>query len=282
MQKNKNKKDPNEMAFLDHVGELRKHILKSLVGIVIGGVIMGVFWPFFQRLIMAPLSSDFITYRAFNALGQLIGAGDIFQSEFDVQEKLTNLEFGGQFTAIVGVILVGGLVLSLPYVVYELFQFLKPGLTMKELKYSNFIMLFTILFFLTGVAFAYFLIMPLSVHFMYFFQPFGVENNWKLISYINTFVQTLLAMGLVFLLPIIVYFLAKIGLITPEFMIKYRKHAVVVIMTLAAAITPADLMSMFVASIPLLLLYEFSLWVVKFTAKRDKIYQEKTTSVMKN
>lgn len=266
---NKKKKDPNEMPFLDHVGELRKHILRALVGVVVGGVVMAIFWSFFQRIIMAPLSSNFITYRVFNSVGNAIGVGDIFEASFELQEKLTNLEFGGQFTAIVGVIFVGGLVLSLPYVVYELFSFLKPGLTPVELKYFNLMILATISFFMIGVLFAYFLIMPLSVHFMYFFQPFGVENNWKLISYINTLVETLLAMGVVFLLPIVVYFLAKLGLVTPQFMIKYRKHAVVVIMTLAAIITPADLFSMFAAAAPLLLLYEFSIFIVKFTVKKD-------------
>lgn len=260
-------KKSGEMPFLDHIAELRKHLIKSIIGVVVGAIVIGITWSWVERLITAPLSSDFITFRLINNAGNAIGIGDIFEGPFDVQEKLTNLEFGGQFTAMIGVVLVGGLLVALPYVVYEVFQFLKPGLTSTERKYSNLMMLFTVFFFLLGVAFSYFLVLPLSIHFMYFFQPFGVSNNWKLLSYINVFVQTTLAMGVVFLLPIIVFFLAKIDLITTKFMKEYRKHAFVVILSIAAIITPADLLSMFIASIPLLLLYEFSIYIVHWVQK---------------
>lgn len=271
----KEKKNRDEMPFLDHVAELRVHLIRSVIAIILGATVVTIFWDVIISVIMAPLKSDFITFRSFNYLGNLSGVGDLFTGEFDVQNELTNLEFGGQFTAIIGVILVAGLIVALPYVVFEIFQFIKPGLTPTERKYSNFIITFVVFFFLLGVLFSYYFIMPLSVHFMYYFQPFGVENNWKLLSYISVFVQTTLSTGIVFLLPVFVYFLAKMSLITPQFMSKYRKHAFVVILTLAAIITPADLLSMVVAAIPLLLLYELSIWIVKWVYK-NKIEESAT------
>ncbi|QAR30909.1 twin-arginine translocase subunit TatC [Ornithobacterium rhinotracheale] len=268
--KHNNNTPKNDMPFLDHVAELRKHLLRAIVGVVIGAILATVFWQQILDFIMAPLKSNFTTYKAFNKIGHFTGYGDLYPKPFNIQSELTNLEFGGQFTAIIGVILVAGLIIALPYVVYEIFQFIKPGLTPMERKYSNLTMFFTIMFFLLGVGFSYYFIMPLSVHFMYFFQPFGVENNWKLLSYISVFVQTTLSTGVVFLLPIFVYFLAKIDLVTPNFMKTYRKHAFVVVLTIAAIITPADILSMVIASIPLLLLYELSILIVKWVYKNKE------------
>lgn len=267
------------MPFLDHVAELRKHLIRAIIGVLVGAVIVGIGWTWFNDVIVAPLSSDFITFRIFNHFGESIGLGEIFEGPFDIQNELTNLEFGGQFTAMIGVILVGGLLISLPYVVFEIFQFIRPGLSSKEKRYSNIIMLFTVFFFLLGVAFSYFLVLPLSIHFMFYFTPFGVSNNWKLLSYINVFVQTTLAMGIVFLLPIVVYFLAKINLVTPQFMKTYRKHAFVVVLTVAAIITPADLLSMFVAAIPLLLLYELSILIVHWVYKNQKPHSKEIEKI---
>lgn len=257
------------MPFLDHVAELRNHLIRAIIGVFVAMIIVAIAWDYIIDVIMAPLSSEFYTFKIINSIGYKIGAGEIFEGPFDIQGELKNLEFGGQFSSMIGVLLVSGLILALPYVVYEFFEFLKPGLTSKEKKYSNYLMFFTVLFFLSGVIFAYFLILPLSIHFMFYFQPFEVENNWTIMSYINVFVQTTLAMGVVFLLPIIVYFLAKINLITPEFMTTYRKHAFVVILTVAAIITPSDLLSMFIAAVPLLLLYELSIFIVKWVYKKD-------------
>lgn len=263
-----NKNSSGEMPFLDHVAELRKHLIRAILGIFVAMAVVGIFWPFIKDFIMAPLSSDFITFKYFNQIGELFGMKDMFGKNFNI--KLLNLEISGQFTAMIGVLLVSGLIVALPWVVFQLFEFLKPGLTAKERRYSNVMMIFTVLFFILGVAFSYYMVIPLSVNFMYYFQPFDAENQWTIMTYINMFVQTTLAMGIVFLLPIIVYFLAKIDLITPDFLIKYRKHAFVVILTIAAIITPADLLSMFIAAIPLLILYELSILIVKWVFKNKQ------------
>lgn len=261
-------KNRDEMPFLDHISELRKHLIRAIIGIVVAMGLVGIFWRIIEGFIMAPLNSDFITFKYFNKLGSLIGFDDMFNKDFNI--TLKNLEFGGQFTAMIGVLLVSGIIVSLPYIVFELFQFLKPGLTAKEKRYSNATMLFTVMFFLLGVSFSYFMVIPLSVNFMYYFTPFNAANEWTIMTYINMFLQTTLAMGVVFLLPIIVYFLARIGLITPEFLKTYRKHAFIVILTIASIITPADILSMFVAAIPLLLLYELSVVIVKWVDRSNK------------
>ena len=262
-----NIENQGEMPFLDHIAELRKHLIRAIIGVLVAMALVGIFWNFIKEFIMAPLQSDFITFKIFNKFGNALGFGDMFTKEFDIE--LLNLEVSGQFTSMIGVLLVSGLIVALPYIVFELFQFLKPGLTEKEKKYSNGMMLFTVLFFLLGVSFSYFMVLPLSVNFMYYFQPFDAENQWTIMTYINMFVQSTLAMGVVFLMPIIVYFLAKIGLITPEFLKKYRKHAFIVILTIAAIITPADMLSMVIAAIPLLLLYELSVVIVKWVYKNQ-------------
>lgn len=261
-------KNRDEMPFLDHISELRKHLIRAIIGVVVAMGLVGIFWKIIEGFIMAPLNSDFITFKYFNKLGSLIGFDDMFNKDFNI--TLKNLEFGGQFTAMIGVLLVSGIIVSLPYIVFELFQFLKPGLTAKEKRYSNATMLFTVMFFLLGVSFSYFMVIPLSVNFMYYFTPFNAANEWTIMTYINMFLQTTLAMGVVFLLPIIVYFLARIGLVTPEFLKTYRKHAFIVILTIASIITPADILSMFVAAIPLLLLYELSVVIVKWVDRSNK------------
>lgn len=258
----------DEMPFLDHISELRKHLIRAIIGVVVAMGLVGIFWSIIEGFIMAPLNSDFITFKYFNKLGGLIGFDDMFNKDFNI--TLKNLEFGGQFTAMIGVLLVSGIIVSLPYIVFELFQFLKPGLTAKEKRYSNATMLFTVMFFLLGVSFSYFMVIPLSVNFMYYFTPFNAANEWTIMTYINMFLQTTLAMGVVFLLPIIVYFLARIGLVTPEFLKTYRKHAFIVILTIASIITPADILSMFIAAIPLLLLYELSVVIVKWVDRSNK------------
>lgn len=261
-------KNRDEMPFLDHISELRKHLIRAIIGVIVAMGLVGIFWKIIESFIMAPLNSDFITFKYFNKLGSLFGFDDMFNKDFNI--TLKNLEFGGQFTAMIGVLLVSGIIVSLPYIVFELFQFLKPGLTAKEKRYSNATMLFTVMFFLLGVSFSYFMVIPLSVNFMYYFTPFNAANEWTIMTYINMFLQTTLAMGVVFLLPIIVYFLARIGLVTPEFLKTYRKHAFIVILTIASIITPADILSMFVAAIPLLLLYELSVLIVKWVDRSNK------------
>lgn len=260
------------MSFLGHIVELRGHLVRSIIAIIAGAAIVGIFWDYIlEQIIMAPLKSDFYTFRIFNALAEWIGLGQLYPKEFDMSKELINLDPSGQITSQISVVLVCGLIVAIPYVVWEIWRFIKPGLSENEQKYTNGTVLAITFFFLAGIIFSYYLLLPLSTQFLFTYNPFGVQNEWKLMSYINLFVQTLLGMGIVFLLPVFAYFLAKAGILTPKFLKKYRKHAFVVILTIAAIITPNDFMSMIIAALPLWVLYEFSILITQYVYKKEEL-----------
>lgn len=229
---------------------------------------------------MAPLKYEFPTYRALNFLGEKIGIGQIYEPGFNYTKELKNLNPSGQITAQIYAILICGLIIAIPYVVWEIWKFIKPGLHQNEAKNANGTVFAVSFFFLTGVLFSYFFMLPFSVQFLFTYNPFGVSNEWTLSSYTSLFVQTLLGMGIVFLFPVFTYFLAKMGILSPQFLRTYRKHALIVILVIAAIITPSDIMSMMIASIPLILLYEVSIWITAYVFKKQ-IDEEKKEMVKK-
>ena len=262
--------EEKEMSFLGHIYELRGHMIRSIIGILVGAVLCAVFWGFINdQVIMAPLHADFFTYQLLNKLASGIGIDPIYQEGFDYSKELKNLVPSGQVTSQIYAILVCGLIVSIPYVVWEIWRFVKPGLSENERKYTNGIVAAISFFFLMGVLFSYFFMLPFSVQFLFSYNPFGISNEWTLTSYTSLFVQTLLGMGLVFLFPIFAYFLAKVGILTPQFLTTYRKHALVVILVIAAIITPSDVMSMMIASLPLLILYELSIYITKYVYNKQ-------------
>lgn len=262
--------EEREMSFLGHIFELRSHLIRSGIAIVVGAVICGIFWgTISSKFIMAPLHSDFITYQLLNSLGEFVGIGPIYPNGFDYAKELKNLVPVGQITSQIYAILICGLILSIPYIVFEIWRFIKPGLTTNEQRHTNGTVFAVTAFFLLGVSFSYFLILPFSVHFLFSYNPFGVPNEWTLPSYTSLFVKTLLGMGLMFLFPVFAYFFARMGVLSPQFLRTYRKHAIVVIMVIAAVITPSDIMSMVIAAFPLLGLYELSIVIVNYVFKKQ-------------
>ena len=251
-----------DMSFLAHMGELRGHLVRSSIAIILAAILVAFFWNFLvDEIIMAPLKSDFATFQFFNYLGNLSGIGDLYNEEFDISKDLTNLDPSGQITSQIMAIIVSGLIIAIPYIIYEIWKFVKPGLNENERKNATGTVLAITFFFLAGILFSYYMLLPLSTQFLFTYDPFGVGNTWTLPKYISLFVQTLLSMGVIFLMPVFVYFFTSIGLLTPEFLRTYRKHAFVVILVIAAALTPNDILSMIVATIPLSLLYELSVIV---------------------
>lgn len=266
MEKNSEK----EMPFLAHIFELRSHLIRSFIAIFAASAICAVFWKTISnKFIMAPLKYDFPTYRILNSLGEKIGIGPIYEPGFDYLKELKNLNPAGQITAQIYAILICGLILAIPYIVWEIWRFIKPGLHPDEAKSANGTVIAVSLFFLSGVSFSYFLMLPFSVQFLFTYNPFGVSNEWTLASYTSLFVQTLLGMGVVFLFPVFTYYLAKMGILSPHFLRTYRKHALVVILVIAAIITPADIMSMLIAAMPLILLYEVSIWITAYVFNKQ-------------
>ncbi len=267
MANNKNRAD---MSFLGHVGELRGHLTRSILAIVFTSIIVAYFWEeLVDYVIMAPLKSTFPTFEWFNRFGELSGYGKIYTEAFDISQDMTNLNPSGQITSQFFAVIVCGIILAVPYIIYELWKFVKPALRVTERKYAGATIAAVTLFFVTGVLFSYYLLLPLCTQFLFTYDPFGVGNTWTLPSYIDLFVQLLLSLGLMFLMPVFVYFLTSIGLLTPSFLRTYRKHAFIVVLVIAAAITPNDVYSMILVTIPLWLLYEFSVLVSNAVYKKQ-------------
>jgi sec-independent protein translocase protein TatC len=251
-----------EMTFLDHLEALRWHLIRSASAIFIFAIIAFFYSSVvFDYILLAPKSDNFPTYRFFCWLSyQLFGDDQLCMKAIDF--NLINTSMSGQFTTDLTVALVAGLVVAFPYLLWELWRFIKPALYEKELKHANGLIFWGSFLFFSGVAFGYFVITPLSV---YFFGNYKVSelvgNQINLSSFISTVVSTTLGAGIVFELPIVIYFLSKIGLVGPVFLRKTRKISYVVILIIAAIITPPDVTSQIIVSIPLFLLYEVSIWI---------------------
>ncbi len=252
----KGMKGEGEMSFLEHLEELRWHIIRSIIAIVVFMVVAFLFKNFiFDKVILAPKDPQFITNRLLCS----------FSEKLCINKKPVNLisiKMSGQITTHIVVSLVAGLILAFPVVIYEFWRFLRPALHSNEAKHARGAVLASSLLFFIGVLFGYYLLAPLSIHFLTTYQiSADVVNQINVRSYIGTLTSICLATGIVFELPIIAFFLTKIGIITPAFMRKYRKHSIVVIFIIAAIITPPDVFSQLLVSIPLLLLYEISIFV---------------------
>lgn len=266
------KTNDTDMTFLDHLEELRWHIIRSLIAIIGCASIIFVFKNFtFENIIFAPKNSTFPTYQFFCAISEITCFGP---PDF----RLITREMGEQFFVHIKVSLWLGLILSCPIVFMEVWRFIKPGLYKEEEKAAKGLVFFCTILFLLGVLFGYFVIAPFAITFLASYQV-GVDavNSPTLASYVNYMTMFTLPTGFVFELPILVYFLARVGLITPAFMKQYRRHALVVILILAAVITPPDVLTQFLIGIPIFILYEFSIIIAKRT--RAKYFPDEVEAV---
>ena len=256
-------KDSKEMSFWEHLEELRWHIVRSVIAIVLLGVVAFLNRDIiFDTIILAPKDSEFITNRLLCRLSEFLGVNALCLDNLSL--SVVNLKMSGQFMTHLYISIVAGIIVGFPYLLWEIWRFIKPALKAGEKKYSGGAVFVCSLLFLLGVLFSYFLIVPLTLHFLGTYQVSDfVENTIALNSYISTVVSVSFAVGLVFELPVIVYFLTKVGVITPSFMKKNRKYMLVIILVLSAIITPPDIFSQVMVCIPLLILYEFSIWISK-------------------
>jgi sec-independent protein translocase protein TatC len=257
----KGKNGDKEMSFLQHLEELRWHIIRSVLAIVFFMVIAFIFKNIlFNKIILGPKSPEFITNRLLCQLGEYLKTATLCINTKPL--NLINIKMTGQFTTHVTVAMVAGLILAFPIITWEFWQFFKPALKPGEAKYAKGAVTAASGLFFVGVLFGYFMLAPLSIHFLssYEVDP-SVVNQINIRSYIGLLTSICLATGLVFELPIIAFFLTKIGILTPTFMRKYRRHSIVVIFIVAAIITPPDIFSQTLVAIPLLLLYEVSIFI---------------------
>ncbi|MGX1929471.1 twin-arginine translocase subunit TatC [Flagellimonas sp. 2504JD4-2] len=262
--------DPNEMSFLDHLEVLRWHLIRSVVAVVIVACVAFVARGFiFDVVLFGPKNLDFPTYRFFCNIATFFG----FDSEF-CGDKLPfiiqNRTMAGQFSAHIWTSIWAGFIIAFPYVLWELWKFISPGLHENERKYSRgFIVVASTLFFL-GVLFGYYVVAPLSINFLGTYQVSEeVLNEIDLPSYVATVRASVIACGIMFELPIIIFFLTKVGLVTPEILRKYRKIALVIVLILSAIITPPDVASQIVVAVPVLILYQISIHISKIVLKRQ-------------
>jgi sec-independent protein translocase protein TatC len=267
--------EQKEMTFLDHLEALRWHILRAAIAVMVGSAIMFIKMDFiFETLIMGPSRKEFISYKWLCKVGHLLGLGERMCMG-DIQMKLQSTVMSEQFMMTFSIGFIGGLILAFPYMIWELWRFVKPALSSKEVKRTRGIVLWVSLLFFTGVLFGYFIIAPYTINFFASYKLSAlIETRPTISDYIDNITQIVLGTGLVFQLPLVVYFLSKIGLITPAFLRKYRKFALVIILIVAAIITPADIMSQLIVTIPLWILYEVSIGisgrVAKQRAEKDK------------
>jgi sec-independent protein translocase protein TatC len=260
----------NEMSFLDHLEELRWHLIRATLAIVIIGSVAFMMRGFiFDTVIFGPKRMDFPTYRLLCNITTFFGFDSAFCADefpFTIQSRL----MGGQFSAHIWTSIWAGFIVGFPYVLYEMWKFISPGLHEKERKNSRgFIIIASSLFFI-GVLFGYYVAAPLSINFLGSYQVSAeVTNEFDLSSYIATLRISVIAFGLIFELPIIVYFLTKVGLVTPEILKKYRKISLVVVLILSAVITPPDITSQIIIAMPILMLYQVSIYISKVVLRKE-------------
>jgi sec-independent protein translocase protein TatC len=257
-----------EMSFLEHLEELRWHIIRSALFIIIIAVVAFILKDFiFSKVILSPRTPDFWTNRMFAKLGDMVGSEALKINQ--VPLELISIKMAGQFMTHIWVSIIAGFIISSPIVFYEFWRFIKPALYDSEKKYAGGAVFFTSVLFMMGVLFGYYLIVPLSVHFLGTYNVSGdVTNQINLRSYIGSVTSISLAAGVVFLIPIFSYFLSKVGLLTPQFMRTYRKHAYVVMLLLSAVITPPDVFSQIMVCFPLVFLYEIGILISKYVVKK--------------
>ena len=259
-----------DMPFFEHIEALRWHLLRSL-GVIAGLGILLFFYNdiLFGKILFGPRHQDFITYKVICKLGQYLFHDNSACIQVATQD-LINTDLAGQFTMHMWVSFIGGVILGMPYVLWELWRFISPALKQTETRpVKGFVFVSTILF-LMGVAFSYFMVFPLTWNFL---APYAVSGDVKNLisfdSYVSNLTTLTLAFGLVFEMPVVVYFLSRLGLLTPAFMRKYRRHAIVVILVLAAFITPtSDIPTMMAVFVPLYMLYEASIFVSAYVNKK--------------
>ena len=255
------------MSFIDHLEELRWHIVRSLLAIVVVGILIFVKMDwFFDTIIMGPIRPDFISYTGLCRFSHWIGAGDSLCVPA-ANTRLQSTTFGSQFISSISIAFVSGFIVAFPYVFWEFWKFIKPALTPKEVKTTRFSIFFVSFFFFTGAAFGYYLLAPFTFSFLGNYQlgqQHMIETRPMLSDYVDNLVDITLGGALAFQLPVVAFVLTRIGLITPAFLKTYRKYSYVAILIIAAVITPSpDWMSQMIVTIPLVILYELSIIISK-------------------
>jgi|TARA_B100000768_G_C11261985_1_gene369220 sec-independent protein translocase protein TatC len=265
-------KQQNEMSFLGHLEELRWHLVRGVTAIFILAIVFFIFdKEIYDNFLLAHIQPDFFTYQLFCDFFNLFGMDSAFCNVNFDDKKLQSIRVTSQLMNSIWSSLILGIIVAFPYILWEAWRFITPGLHKDEVKKSrSFIFIASLLFFI-GVLFSFYVIAPISIHFLYNYQiTDSIQNSFTLESHVGLVTNMLLGVSILFELPVIIYFLTKIGLVTPEFLKKYRKHALVFVLILAAIITPPDVASQVVVAIPILILYEISIIISRRVIKKQE------------
>lgn len=263
------------MSFIDHLEELRWHLIRAVASVAVFTIIAFLSKELvFKTIILGPSRTDFITYQWFCQIGELLGtpAMCIDQLPFAIQSRTMT----GQFTMHITSSVIIGLICAFPYAFWEIWRFIKPGLYSNEQNASRGATFFVSFLFISGVLFGYFLVSPLSVNFLANYQiDESILNEFDIVSYVSTIATIVLACGIMFQLPMVVFVASKAGLVTPELMRSYKRHALVVILFISAVITPPDIFSQVLIGFPIFFLYQGSIYISAWVwRKRDKEMKE--------
>jgi sec-independent protein translocase protein TatC len=260
-----------EMSFIEHLDVLRGHLFKSALAVALGAIVIAVYNKFIvDRILMGPTNPDFPTYTWLCKLSQRLGLGSkLCMTQINVNMQST--EVAGQFNIYFNVILIGGFIIAFPYVFWQFWKFTKPALKPNELRNTRGVIFWVSLLFFLGVLFGFYVIAPYTIN---FFSNFSLDpkihNIWTVGSYFNTIVPLILGAGLAFQLPLVMYFLAKVGVVSSGYLRRVRKYAILIMLIVAGIITPPDMLSQIVCTLPLMLLYEISIVLCVRVEKREK------------
>lgn len=263
--------DESGMSFLEHLEAFRWVLVRSAIAVVLAAAGAFVLYRHvFDGIILAPMSPSFFTNRVLCAIGTYLGSNSLCINSTPL--NIININMAGQFNTHLQVSFLAGVIVAFPFIVAQIWSFIKPALYETERKGTRGAVAYITFLFVLGVLFGYFIISPLTIHFLGNYSiSESVKNQISLSSYISSITSVTFATGLLFELPVLVFFLTKAGIITPDFLRKYRRHAFVVILVVAAVITPPDVLSLILVAFPLWLLFELSISVsAKNIRRREK------------
>ena len=254
-----------QMTFLQHLDELRWRLVRIAIVVIMVAIVIWIYQEWIMNHLFLSLKDK--NFVSFQILCRYLGV-----CVENTTVKMQSMTVSGQFNYAMMMSVIGGIIISSPYIFYQIWAFVKPGLKKNEISASKGLVFYVSLCFFSGIFFGYFVVAPLTIQFFGSFQISPeIENNFTIGSYVGTIISTVFYTGLLFLLPVASYILTKIGLIGPEFLMKYRKHAIVVILIISAIITPPDMLSQIIVSIPIIILYEIGIWVSKRITKKKQL-----------
>jgi sec-independent protein translocase protein TatC len=275
---NKRNKDPQaEMSFVDHLEELRWHLVRSVIAVAIAAIVFFIYVrDIVDKILLAPAHDDFVSYKWFCKVGHALKLGDTLCMN-GVKVSFISTEMTGQFIASFTIAFFGGFIIAFPYIFWEFWRFVRPALSQKELKKTRGVIFWVSFLFFLGVAFGYYILTPFMVnfYFSYSLSPL-IEIKPTFSDYLENLIWTTVGIGVLFQMPLFVMVLARIGIVTARFLRKYRRHAFVIILTAAAIITPStDPFSLTIVTIPLYALYEASIILAaRINKSQDKDRKE--------